>query len=280
MVTSRPSSGGTMRGPSEAGESEPMGGMLQRRPGPRHHPASYALRGCHDALLTGSIPALASCSQVTADGGRWLVTVVRGHLGDTRLMCVGSLRATPALLRCLPSDAEPGRNLGPGVTGLAQADHGSADGLVQLGREPDHVGQGVNVASCNSPRVRPHNASNEPGVLVVLDRSPSRVWCQPGLDTRSPAGLDSTRCLVCHESCHRLLLPPRPPEGVTAWGLHPIGAEVVEPGVEVKLRLLDPLECQRLRASWLCSCGGGRPKDHAFSRCLTGVDGVIRSQSG
>jgi hypothetical protein len=26
------------------------------------------------------------------------------------------------------------------------------------------------------------------------------------------------RCLVCPERCHRLLLP-RPPDGVTAWGL-------------------------------------------------------------
>ena len=30
--------------------------------------------------------------------------------------------------------------------------------------------------------------------------------------------------------------------GLTAWGLHPIGAGVVEPGVEVKLRLLDALD--------------------------------------
>ena len=37
MVTSRPSPGGTMRGPSEAGESEPMAEMLQRRPGPQGH---------------------------------------------------------------------------------------------------------------------------------------------------------------------------------------------------------------------------------------------------
>ncbi len=35
MVTSRPSPGGTMRGPSEAGEPEPMAEMLQRRPGPQ-----------------------------------------------------------------------------------------------------------------------------------------------------------------------------------------------------------------------------------------------------
>ena len=75
-------------------------------------------------------------------------------------------------------------------------------------------------------------------------------------------------------------LPPRPPEVATARGLHPTGAEVVEPGVEVKLRLLDALDWQRLRASGLCSCGGGGPKDHAFSRCLTGADGVIRFRSG
>src|SRR5450755_60033 len=54
--------------------------------------------------------------------------------------------------------------------------------------------------------------------------------------------------------------------GLTAWGLHPIGAGVVEPGGEVKLRLLDALDGQRLRASGLCSCGGDGPKHHAFSR--------------
>jgi len=48
--------------------------------------------------------------------------------------------------------------------------------------------------------------------------------------------------MVCHERGIYLLLPPRPPEGITAWDLHPIGAEVVEPGVEVKLRLLDALD--------------------------------------
>jgi hypothetical protein len=75
--------------------------------------------------------------------------------------------------------------------------------------------------------------------------------------------------------------------GLTAWGPHPTGAEVVEPGVEVvepgvevKLRLLDALDGQRLRTSGLCSGGGDGPKDHAFSRCLTGADGGIRSQSG
>ncbi len=44
-------------------------------------PASYALRGCHDVLLAGSNPALASRSRVDAGGDRWLLVAVRGHLG-------------------------------------------------------------------------------------------------------------------------------------------------------------------------------------------------------
>src|SRR5262249_37936381 len=47
-------------------------------------PMTYALRGCSRALLAGSKLALASCSQVAAGGDRWLLTAVRGHLGDTR----------------------------------------------------------------------------------------------------------------------------------------------------------------------------------------------------
>ena len=40
---------------------------------------SYALRGCHDALLAGSKLAPASCSQVNAGGCHWLLLAVRGH---------------------------------------------------------------------------------------------------------------------------------------------------------------------------------------------------------
>jgi hypothetical protein len=36
------------------------------------------------------------------------------------------------------------------------------------------------------------------------------------------------------------MMPPQP-TGCSARVLHPIGAEIVEPGVEVKLRLLDAL---------------------------------------
>jgi hypothetical protein len=68
------------------------GRPVASRPGPQGHQArgpeaarqSYALRECHDALLAGSEPALASCSQVAAGGDRWLLMAVRGHLGGTR----------------------------------------------------------------------------------------------------------------------------------------------------------------------------------------------------
>jgi hypothetical protein len=51
----------------------------------------------------------------------------------------------------------------------------------------------------------------------------------------------------------RAVLPPRSgadhvaklSAAVIGWGLHPIGAGVVEPRVEVKLRLLDALDWQR-----------------------------------
>src|SRR5450755_972801 len=105
----------------------------------------------------------------------------------------------------------------------------------------------------------------------VLDDPSPAPWCQRSLDIGS--------CAAGGAGHGSLLLPRCPGAGLTAWGLHP-HAEVVEPGVEVKLRLLDALDWQRLRASGLCSCGGGGPKDHAFSRCLTGADGVIRSRTG
>jgi hypothetical protein len=38
------------------------------------------------ALLARSESAPASCSQVAAGGGRWLLMAVRGHLGDTLLL--------------------------------------------------------------------------------------------------------------------------------------------------------------------------------------------------
>ena len=40
---------------------------------------TYALRGCHDALLACSKHALASSSQLTAGGNRWLLMAPRGH---------------------------------------------------------------------------------------------------------------------------------------------------------------------------------------------------------
>jgi len=56
--------------------------LAARRPGPRQHPATYALRACHLRCSRGSKPVLASSSRVTAaGGGRWLLMAVRGHRG-------------------------------------------------------------------------------------------------------------------------------------------------------------------------------------------------------
>jgi len=51
---------------------------MTARSGTQRARLSYALRGCSRALLAGSKPAPASCSQVAAGGGRWLLTAVRG----------------------------------------------------------------------------------------------------------------------------------------------------------------------------------------------------------
>ena len=49
-------------------------------------PMTYALRAGSRALLAGANLMPASGSQVAAGGDRWLLTAVRGHLGDTPLM--------------------------------------------------------------------------------------------------------------------------------------------------------------------------------------------------
>jgi hypothetical protein len=50
--------------------------------------------------------------------------------------------------------------------------------------------------------------------------------------------------------------------------------------VEVKLRLLDALDWQRYPRERVVLVWRGGPKDQAFSRCLTGADGGIRSRPG
>jgi hypothetical protein len=74
-----------------------------------------------------------------------------------------------------------------------------------------------------------------------------------------------------------------PPSRVWIGGrvLHPIGAGVVEPGAEVKLRRHDVLGWQRLHASRVLLVWRGQVKRSCgFSRCLTAVDGGIRSAGG
>jgi len=57
---------------------------------------SHALRGCSRALLAGSKPVPASCSQVADGGCRWLLMTVRGHLGGPPVM--GRPKSGPAVV--------------------------------------------------------------------------------------------------------------------------------------------------------------------------------------
>jgi hypothetical protein len=65
-------------------------------------PMTYALRECSHALLAGSKPALALCSQGAAVADRWLLMAVRGHLGGTCPQRVGQVLGGAALSNDLP----------------------------------------------------------------------------------------------------------------------------------------------------------------------------------
>ena len=99
----------TLTGPDRARNGHVVCGRARwsapRRPGPRHRPATYALRGCHGALLAASEPALASCSHVAAGGNRCLLMAIRGHLGGTRPKCVGRVLGGVAPSHDLECDA-------------------------------------------------------------------------------------------------------------------------------------------------------------------------------
>ena len=91
---------------------------------------------------------------------------------------------------------------------------------------------------------------NEAYSSFSTDRRRFGVMLLLTVDRRAgPPAVDGwTLASWCCRTCVGLFMlirpapSPWPVEGVTAWGLHPIGAEVVEPGVEVKLRLLDALD--------------------------------------
>jgi hypothetical protein len=74
-----------------------------------------------------------------------------------------------------------------------------------------------------------------------------RAWMSPaGVRVKVSASLAASRCRAFLVLLVLVVMCPAASasawDGVTAWGLHPIAAGVVEPGVEVKLRLLDALE--------------------------------------
>ena len=79
----------------------------------------------------------------------------------------------PALLGCLPGDAEPGADVSPAVAVAAQPGDGVADGGVEVVGERGHVGDGVDVAGGDAAAVGADDAPGEGGVLVVLDDRPA-----------------------------------------------------------------------------------------------------------
>src|ERR1022692_547528 len=95
-----------------------------------------------------------------------------------RFLWLGS----PALLRGLAGDAEPGADVGPGVAVAAEPDDGVADGVLDVGAEVSDEGEGFDVAACDAAGVGAQDAARERGVLVVLDDRPGGVWCQAVVD--------------------------------------------------------------------------------------------------
>jgi hypothetical protein len=84
-------------------------------------------------------------------------------------------RRSPALLRGLAGDVEPGANLGPGVATGAQALDRFAYCGIEIVREAGHEAKSFHIAVCHTSAVGAQDAADERGVLVVLDRPPSPV---------------------------------------------------------------------------------------------------------
>jgi hypothetical protein len=84
----------------------------------------------------------------------------------------GLATLSPALLSGLAGDAEPGADLGPGVTVDAQALGGLCYGAVDLFGQAEHEGQGLDVALADTAAVGAQDAADECSILVVLDLPP------------------------------------------------------------------------------------------------------------
>src|SRR4029077_3094002 len=87
----------------------------------------------------------------------------------------GGCRAPPVLERGLVVCPERGADLGPGIAGAAQAGDGLGDGVIDLGGQAEHEGQGLDVAVSDAAGIGPQDAAGERGILVVLDHAPGPV---------------------------------------------------------------------------------------------------------
>ena len=102
---------------------------------------------------------------------------------------------TPALLRRLPGDPDPRRNLTPAVAEGPQPGHGVPDGLLHFVGERHQIRQAVHVTGRHPTARSADHPPRERGVRVVLHHRPSRpLRCQGVLDVRRPHSEGRHQC--------------------------------------------------------------------------------------
>src|SRR5690348_11679849 len=77
------------------------------------------------------------------------------------------------------------------------------NGCIKVSRDLDHVGDGIDITGRDAAAVGAYDASDEGGVLVVLDDDPSPFRCQGTVDTeRAVTGRASHWSHLAAQSLH------------------------------------------------------------------------------
>src|SRR5215831_9995344 len=77
------------------------------------------------------------------------------------------------------------------------------DGHIEVSRDLDHVGDGIDITGRNTAAVSPYDAPDEGGVLIVLHDDPSPFRCQGTVDTeRAVTGRASHWSHLAAQSLH------------------------------------------------------------------------------
>jgi hypothetical protein len=166
----------------------------------------------------------------------------------------------------LAGDAEPGADLGPGVTPATQTLDRLGDGVVQFVGKPGREAECLDIAVCDAATVGARMNSSYSSFSTVrrrrfgvkpaltLDRLP--LWPLPvGWSAMSASSACSFR------PGHKRVI---------GWGPSPDRCRGCGAGEwRSSCGCLMLWTGRGLHASGVCPCGGDGPKDHAVSRCLT-----------